>query len=191
MEVLPGGQRERQLRHLGPISFHTWNPEGETGVGGGWGDAVRVQPRPSRGDAITTPSPLGARSFPFPLQESSAHISLLPFSSFAESLFDKPYTIKVEDAEVLDLKEFDRQVHDGIVLDSVNSFQQLRRWRALLQARNQKVKGGESRTQVYAYAQYLFGAPIAATVDFDAPDEALMVAGKAAGRSSRLMAVIR
>ena len=62
----------------------------------------------------------------------------------------------------------------GIVLDNVNTFSQLLKWRAVLQARNQKVKGGESRTQMYAYAVYLYGLPNVATVDFDAADEGLI-----------------
>ena len=91
-------------------------------------------------------------------------------SSFAESLFDKPCVVTVEDAEHLDLKDFDREVNDGLVLDNVNSWRQLLSWRAVLQARNAKSKGGKSATNVYAYAQYLFGVPVVATVDLDAPD---------------------
>ena len=91
-------------------------------------------------------------------------------SSFAESLFAKPYVLTVEDAEHLDLRDFDRDRHDGIVLDNVNSWQQLLSWRALLQARNAKTRGGQSATNVYAYTQYLFGVAIAVTVDLDAPD---------------------
>lgn len=91
-------------------------------------------------------------------------------SSFAESLFDNPYVLTVEDAENLDLKGFDKDVHDGLVLDNVNSWQQLLNWRAVLQARNAKSRGGQSATNVYSYVQYLFGVPVVATVDFDAPD---------------------
>ena len=91
-------------------------------------------------------------------------------SSYAESLFDNPFVLTVEEAEHLDLKAFDRDTHDGIVLDNVNTWQQLLRWRALLQARNAKTYGGQSATNMYAYAQYLFGVAIAVTVDLDAPD---------------------
>ena len=91
-------------------------------------------------------------------------------SSFAESLFANPYVLTVEDAEHLDLRGFDRDRHDGIVLDNVNSWQQLLSWRALLQARNAKTRGGQSATNLYAYTQYLFGVAIAVTVDLDAPD---------------------
>lgn len=91
-------------------------------------------------------------------------------SSFAESLFANPYVLTVEDAEHLDLRGFDRDLHDGIVLDNVNSWQQLLSWRALLQARNAKTRGGQSATNLYAYTQYLFGVAIAVTVDLDAPD---------------------
>ena len=31
-------------------------------------------------------------------------------------------------------------------------------------------KGGQSATNIYAYAQYLYGVAIVATVDWDAPD---------------------
>lgn len=91
-------------------------------------------------------------------------------STFAESLFDSPYVVTVEDAENLDLKSFDRDVHDGIVLDNVNTWKQLLSWRAILQARNAKSKGGQSATMLFSYVQYLFGVPVVATVDLDAPD---------------------
>ena len=95
-------------------------------------------------------------------------------TSFAESRFQNPFVVTVEDNPDLDLKGFDRAVQDGIVLDNCNSFGQLLGWRALLQARNTKTKGGQSATQMYAYAQYLFMIPIIATVDFDAKDEDLV-----------------
>ena len=98
-------------------------------------------------------------------------------TSFAESRFQNPFVVTVEDNPDLDLKGFDRAVHDGIVLDNCNSFGQLLGWRALLQARNTKTKGGQSATQMYAYAQYLFMIPIIATVDFDAKDEDLVQEG--------------
>ena len=95
-------------------------------------------------------------------------------STYAESLFDRPYVITVEDASHLDLKEFDGEKFDGIVLDNVNSWDQIRSWRAILQARNAKSKGGQSGTNMYAYTQYLFGVAIVATVDLDAPDAFLV-----------------
>lgn len=95
-------------------------------------------------------------------------------STFAEGRFDNPYVLTVEDAEDLDLRGFDRDKHDGIVLDNVNSWGQLLRWRALLQARNAKSRGGQSKTNVYSYVQYLFGVPFVATVDLDAPDAYLV-----------------
>ena len=48
-------------------------------------------------------------------------------SAFAESLFQKPYIITVEDSEHLDLRDFDYESHDGLVLDNVNGWAQLRR----------------------------------------------------------------
>ena len=98
-------------------------------------------------------------------------------STFAEARFDKPFVITVEDATNLDLKGFDARQYDGIVLDNVNSWAQLRSWRAILQARNAKSKGGQSGTNIYAYVQYLFGVPIIATVDLDAPDSYLVEEG--------------
>ena len=91
-------------------------------------------------------------------------------STFAEGLFDNPYLLTVEDATDLDLKAFDRESHDGLVLDNVNSWQQLLSWRAILQARNAKSRGGQSATNVYSYVQYLFGVAVVATIDLDAPD---------------------
>ena len=104
-------------------------------------------------------------------------------STFAEGLFDNPYVLTVEDAEDLDLRGFDREAHDGIVLDNVNTWQQVLNWRAVLQARNAKSRGGQSKTNVYSYAQYLFGVPVAVTVDLEAPDAYL--ADEASERCSR------
>ena len=95
-------------------------------------------------------------------------------SSFAESLFQNPYIITVEDAEHLDLRGFDYESHDGLILDNVNRWAQLRKWRAVLQARNSVSKGGQSATNIYAYAQYLYGVPICATIDLDTPDKHLV-----------------
>ena len=71
-------------------------------------------------------------------------------TTFAESLFESPLVITVEESPFLDLKDFDRNLHDGIVLDNVNTFGQLQKWRAVLQARNVKTKGGQSPTQRYS-----------------------------------------
>ena len=98
-------------------------------------------------------------------------------STFAEARFEKPFVITVEDAVALDLKNFDCRHYDGIVLDNVNSWAQLRSWRAVLQARNAKSKGAQSGTNMHAYVQYLFGVPIIATVDLDAPDACLVEEG--------------
>ena len=95
-------------------------------------------------------------------------------STYAESLFRNPFVLTVEDTEHLDLKSFDRERHDGVVLDNVNSWSQLLSWRATLQARNAKSKGGQSATNMYAYIQYLFGVAFVATVDLDAPDAYLV-----------------
>ena len=83
-------------------------------------------------------------------------------------------SVPVEDAEHLDLKGFDQEKNDGIVLDNVNSWGQLLKWRAVLQARNAKSKGGQSATNCHAYGQYLFSVPVVATVDLDAPDAYLV-----------------
>jgi hypothetical protein len=98
-------------------------------------------------------------------------------SSFAESLFERPFILTVEAAEHLDLKAFEQEVNDGLVLDNVNSWEQLLRWRAVLQARNAKSSGGQSATNMFAYVQYLFGVAVVATIDLDAPDAYLVQAG--------------
>lgn len=95
-------------------------------------------------------------------------------SNFAEHLFENPCVLTVEDATNLDLKNFDKDLHDGLVLDNVNSWGQLLSWRAVLQARNAKSRGGQSATNVYSYVQYLYGVPVVATVDLDAPDSHLV-----------------
>jgi len=95
-------------------------------------------------------------------------------STFAEHRFDNPYVLTVEDAEILDLRGFESEVHDGIVLDNVNSWGQLLRWRAKLQGRNAVNKGGQTPSGMYSYPQHLFGVPIVATIDLDAPDKYLV-----------------
>lgn len=95
-------------------------------------------------------------------------------SNFAETLFDNPFLLTVEGSQHLDLKGFDYEKHDGLVLDNVNSWGQILQWRALLQARNAKSKGGQSATNVFSYTQYLYGVPVVATVDLDAPDAHLV-----------------
>ena len=62
-------------------------------------------------------------------------------SNYAESLFENPFILTVESVQNLDLKEFQYEAHDGIILDNVNSWGQLLGWRAVLQARNAKFKG--------------------------------------------------
>ena len=86
-------------------------------------------------------------------------------------MIENSLVITVEEAVNLDLKAFRPSEHDGIVLDNVNSWGQLLLWRALLQARNAKSRGGQSATNVYSYVQYLYGVPIVATLDLDAPDK--------------------
>ena len=95
-------------------------------------------------------------------------------SNYAESLFSKPLVLTVEEAEHLDLRSFQCDEHDGLVLDNCNSWAQLLRWRAALQARNSKSRGGQSATNVYSYPQYLYGVAVVATVDWDAPDSYLV-----------------
>ena len=95
-------------------------------------------------------------------------------STYAEGLLRNPYLLTVEESEYLDLRGFDFETNDGIVLDNVNSFSQLLKWRAILQGRNTKSKGGQSATNVYAYTQCLFGVAVVATVDLDAPDGYLL-----------------
>ena len=56
-------------------------------------------------------------------------------SNYAENMFTNPFVITVEDSEYLDLREFDKTINDGIVLDNVNSCCRLLTWREALQAR--------------------------------------------------------
>jgi hypothetical protein len=95
-------------------------------------------------------------------------------SMFAEHLFSNPWVITVESAQHLDLKGFDAEKHDGIVLDNVNTWAQLLEWRAILQGRNAKSQGAQTASNMYAYAQYLYGVAVVASVDLDAPDAHLV-----------------
>lgn len=95
-------------------------------------------------------------------------------SSFAESLFSHPLVLTVEEAEHLDLRSFECDRHDGLVLDNCNSWGQLLKWRAVLQARNAKSRGGQSATNVFSYVQYLYGVAVVATLDLDTPDSYLV-----------------
>ena len=80
----------------------------------------------------------------------------------------------MEEATNLDLRNFECEGHDGLVLDNCNSWGQLLRWRAVLQARNVKTRGGQSATNVYSYVQYLYGVAVVATLDLDTKDAYLV-----------------
>lgn len=88
-------------------------------------------------------------------------------TSFAKALFRNPFVITVQGQRSLDLRGFEHEKHDALVLDNVNSFQVVLDHRALLQSNNDVHKLGESTTGIYSYSVYLWGVPIMITLDLD------------------------
>ena len=76
--------------------------------------------------------------------------------------------IMVEDSEQVDLADFDRSIHAGVVLDGVGDALFLKRHREALQGRPKLVKSGKSATNVYAYAYTFCVRAVVATFDISA-----------------------
>lgn len=71
----------------------------------------------------------------------------------------------VQQAESLDLRDFDREFHDLILLDNVNDQKFVLDNRATLQANNDIHTLAESKTGIYSYSVLLWRVPIVITVD--------------------------
>ena len=76
--------------------------------------------------------------------------------------------VTVEESEQMDLAEFDRRVHAGVILDGVADALFLKRHREALQGRPKAVKGAKSATNVYSYAYSFSGRAVVATFDLSA-----------------------
>ncbi len=73
--------------------------------------------------------------------------------------------ITVEDSEQMDLADFDRRAHAGVLLDGVGDALFLKRHRESLQGRPKLVKGAKSATNVYSYSYSFSGRAVVATFD--------------------------
>lgn len=76
--------------------------------------------------------------------------------------------VTVEDSEAMDLADFDRRVHSGVLLDGVGDALFLKRNREALQGRPKTVKGARSATNVYSYSFSFCGRAVVATFDLSA-----------------------
>ena len=76
--------------------------------------------------------------------------------------------ITVEDSEHMDLADFDRRCHAGVLLDGVGDALFLKRNRESLQGRPKIVKGARSATNVYSYTYSFCGRAVVATFDLSA-----------------------
>ena len=76
--------------------------------------------------------------------------------------------VTVEDNEVLDLADFDRRSHAGVILDGVGDALILKRNRESLQGRPKVTKGAKSATNVYAYSYTFTRRAVIATLDLSA-----------------------
>ena len=76
--------------------------------------------------------------------------------------------VTVEEDNALDMADFDRRVHSGVVLDGIGDALFLKRNREALQGRPKTVKGARSNTNVYAYNYSLYGRAVIATLDLSA-----------------------
>ena len=68
----------------------------------------------------------------------------------------------------MDLAEFDRRVHAGVILDGVGDALFLKRNREALQGRPKVIKGAKSATNVFAYSYSLCSRAVVATFDLSA-----------------------
>ena len=76
--------------------------------------------------------------------------------------------ITVEDSQSMDLADFDRRRHAGVLLDGVGDALFLKQNREALQGRPKIVKGGRSATNVYSYNYSFCGRAVVATFDLSA-----------------------
>ena len=74
----------------------------------------------------------------------------------------------VEESEQMDLAEFDRREHAGVILDGVSDAYFLKRHREALQGRPKALKSAKSATNVYAYTYSFCGRAVVATLDLSA-----------------------
>ena len=76
--------------------------------------------------------------------------------------------VTVEDSENMDLADFDRRVHAGVLLDGIGDAMFLKRNREALQGRPKIVKGARSATNVFSYSYSFCGRAVIATFDLSA-----------------------
>ena len=74
--------------------------------------------------------------------------------------------VTVEDSENMDLADFDRRVHAGVLLDGIGDAM----FREALQGRPKIVKGARSATNVFSYSYSFCGRAVIATFDFFGPE---------------------
>ena len=64
--------------------------------------------------------------------------------------------VTVEDSEQMDMADFDRDLHAGVLLDGIGDALFLKRNREALQGRAKLVKGARSATNIYSYSYSLW-----------------------------------
>ena len=104
--------------------------------------------------------------YPFLLVRGRSHTGK---TEWAKSLFEKPLVLRVGSLLLFpdDMRDFDRKVHDGIILDDVRDLR-------LLQAHQEKVQGKyDARVDIAsapggqcAFSRWLFKIPMVVTVNF-------------------------
>lgn len=76
--------------------------------------------------------------------------------------------VTVEESEQMDLAEFDRCQHSGVILDGIADALFLKRNRETLQGRPKVVRGAKSATNMYSYCYSFCGRAVVATFDLSA-----------------------
>lgn len=76
--------------------------------------------------------------------------------------------VTVEDSEQMDLADFNRAQHCGVLLDGVGDTLFLKRNREALQGRPKIVRGAKSATNMYSYCYSFCGRAVVATFDLSA-----------------------
>ena len=88
-------------------------------------------------------------------------------TEFAKQLLRAPFVVNVEDALYPNLREYERDVHTGVVFDNVNDPTFILRNRSVFQCRNEVMALSQTTTQLYTYPVYLWRVPLIFTMDIE------------------------
>ena len=104
--------------------------------------------------------------YPFLLVKGPSHAGK---TEWAKSLFQKPLVLRVGNLEHFPdrMREFDRKVHDGIILDDVRDLKFVQQHQEKVQGKyDARVEFASTPGGQRAYSRWLFKTPIVVTVNY-------------------------